>query len=137
MFVLCRDVAVPDWLRITLCLALTYTVTEVSYCWLEIPIRRGGLRTAARVLRLPRPAATGALAAVTAGVVTVVVASTGVLTGLDGDPATDGPAALAAPVAVSVAARGRTEPNPRRRPPLGPKPSARPLPRCRRPGIRG
>ena len=106
VFVLCRDVAVPEWLRITLCLALTYTVTEVSYCWLEIPIRRGGLRTAARVLRLPRPAATGALAAVTAGVVTVVVASTGVPTGLDGDPVTDGPAALAAPVAVSVAASG-------------------------------
>jgi peptidoglycan/LPS O-acetylase OafA/YrhL len=106
VFVLCRDVAVPEWLRITLCLALTYTVTEVSYCWLEMPIRRGGLRTAARVLRLPRPAATGALAAVTAGVVTVVVASTGVPTGLDGDPVTDGPTAIAAPVAVSVAASG-------------------------------
>ncbi len=102
VFVLCRDVAVPEWLRITLCLALTYTVTEVSYCWLEIPVRRGGLRTAARVLRLPRAAATGALAAATAAVVTVVVASTGVPTGLGGDPVTDGPAALA----VSVAAPG-------------------------------
>ena len=106
VFVLCRDVAVPEWLRITLCLALTYTITEVSYCWMEIPVRRGGLRTAARVLRLPRPAATGALAAATAAVVTVVVASTGVPTGLDGDPVTDGPTALAAPVAVSVAASG-------------------------------
>ena len=117
VFVLCRDVAVPEWLRITLCLALTYTVTEVSYCWMEIPVRRGGLRTAARVLRLPRPAATGALAAVTAAVVTVVVASTGVPTGLDGDPVTDGPAALAAPVAVSVAASGPdgAESAPRRR----------------------
>ena len=106
VFVLCRDVAVPEWLRITLCLALTYTITEVSYCWMEIPVRRGGLRTAARVLRLPRPAATGAVAAATAAVVTVVVASTGVPTGLDGDPVTDGPTALAAPAAVSVAASG-------------------------------
>ncbi len=106
VFVLCRDVAVPEWLRITLCLALTYTVTEVSYCWLEIPVRRGGLRTAARALRLPRPAATGALAAAAAAVVTVVVASTGVRTGLDGEPVTDGPVALAAPVAVSSAASG-------------------------------
>ena len=96
----------PEWLRITLCLALTFTVTEVSYCWLETPIRRGGLRTAARVLRLPRPAATGALAAVTAGSSPSWSRATGVPTGVDGDPATDGPAALAAPVAVSVAASG-------------------------------
>ena len=136
VFVLCRDVAVPEWLRITLCLALTYTITEVSYCWMEIPVRRGGLRTAARVLRLPRPAATGALAAATAAVVTVVVASTGVPTGLDGDPVTDGPTALAAPVAVSVAASG---PDGADSAPAaaGPAPSPRPLPRCRRPGSGG
>ena len=134
VFVLCRDVAVPEWLRITLCLALTYTITEVSYCWMEIPVRRGGLRTAARVLRLPRPAATGALAAATAAVVTVVVASTGVPTGLDGDPVTDGPTALAAPVAVSVAASG---PDGAESAPAAAGPGAeRPLPRCRRPGIR-
>ena len=54
----------------------------------------------------------------TAGVVTVVVASTGVPTGLDGDPVTDGPAALAAPVAVPSplgAGRSRTRAAARRR----------------------
>ena len=91
VFVLCRDVAVPEWLRITLCLALAFTITEVSYCWLETPIRRGGLRTAARALRLPRVVTAGALAASGLAVAAAVVMSTSVPVGGD-----DGVSALAA-----------------------------------------
>ena len=92
VFVLCRDVAVPEWLRITLCLALAFTITEVSYCWLETPIRRGGLRTAARALRLPRVVTAGALGASGLVVAAAVVVSTSVPVGGDG-----GVTVLAAP----------------------------------------
>ena len=102
VFVLCRDVAVPEWLRITLCLALAFTITEVSYCWLETPIRRGGIRTVARALRLPRVVTAGALAATGVAVVAAVVVSTSVPVGSP----LEGPATLATtePVADPAAA---------------------------------
>jgi len=77
----------PEWLRITLCLALAFTITEVSYCWLETPIRRGGLRTAARALRLPRVVTAGALGASGLMVAAAVVVSTSVPVGEEGGSA--------------------------------------------------
>jgi peptidoglycan/LPS O-acetylase OafA/YrhL len=104
VFVLCRDVAVPEWLRITLCLALAFTITEVSYCWLETPIRRGGLRTVVRALALPRVVTAGALAATGVAVVASVVVSTSMPVGGIGEPALAVSELAGAPVAEPAVA---------------------------------
>jgi peptidoglycan/LPS O-acetylase OafA/YrhL len=100
IFVLGRDLP----LRAVTCLAVTAAVTEVSYRLLEIPVRRGGLRTVVRRLRLPSPVSpTALLATGTALAVAVVVGTSpvaGIVPAAPPDAATD----LAAGVAEDAAA---------------------------------
>ncbi|MDQ2708170.1 MAG: hypothetical protein M3Z25_11270 [Actinomycetota bacterium] len=54
MFALVRGAPGQGWLLDALALSVTFGVTEISYRWLETPIRRGGLGRMAWRLRLGR-----------------------------------------------------------------------------------
>jgi hypothetical protein len=85
IFVLGRELPLPLWKINLLCLLGTVAVTEVSYRWIETPVRRGGVGALMRMLRVPRPAAVVAFGCVTSAVVAMVIALT-----VPSDSAADG-----------------------------------------------
>lgn len=68
IFVLLRDLPWWEFARNGLALLMTFAVAELSYRYLEIPVRRGGIRKVAEHLHLGRP---GLALASAAGVVLV------------------------------------------------------------------
>ena len=84
VFVAARDLPGPEWLRLGGSLAISIVVTELSYRFMELPIRRGGIRALAGQLGLDRAtvaAATTVAAVATAGFVLMGTAAPILVTG--------------------------------------------------------
>ena len=108
IFVLGRGLPLPASTITVLGVFTTAAVAEVSYRWIETPVRRGGLAALMGRMRLSRPTGVVAFGAATSAVLTTVVALTGpVLTGPGNTAGEDPATAVVANSAGALADQSR------------------------------